>query len=250
MSSPTDAAGRAPVASAGARYRIALARLSAAQKSGAGVPAYLRWPNRALGRRAAAAASIVGASANSLTAVGVACTAAGLVILIFLSASPWAAALGTVVLLCGYALDSADGQLARLLGTGSVAGEWLDHVVDAVRIPATHVAVAVALTVRAAPVWMIWVAIAFAVTASAWFFAQILAEKLSARVGAAPPSESPRWVSFAKLPLDNGSLIVVLVTLPWLPVFAALYTLLFVVNLVVAGGSFRRKYRALKGQRV
>ena len=38
------------------------------------------------------------------------------------------------LLVVGYALDAADGQLARLRGGGSVAGEWLDHVVDAVKI--------------------------------------------------------------------------------------------------------------------
>jgi phosphatidylglycerophosphate synthase len=249
MSSRAAASGRSAGAGARRRYGIALAHLSAAQKSGAGVPAYLRWPNRALGRRAAALASLVGLSANALTALGVACTVAGLVILAFLSSLPWGAALGTVILLGGYALDSADGQLARLLGTGSVAGEWLDHVVDAVRIPATHVAIAIALVVRTAPPWMVWVAIAFAVIASAWFFSQILAEKLAPRGMPTTREESRSWVSFAKLPLDNGSLILILFALPWLPVFAVLYTALFAINVVVAGASFQRKYRTLKGQR-
>ena len=41
----------------------------------------------------------------------------------------------------GYALDSADGQVARLTGGGSLLGEWLDHMIDSTKIAALHLAV-------------------------------------------------------------------------------------------------------------
>ena len=47
----------------------------------------------------------------------------------------------TVLLLLGYALDSADGQVARLSGRSGPAGEWLDHVTDQARTVSLHMAV-------------------------------------------------------------------------------------------------------------
>jgi hypothetical protein len=44
-------------------------------------------------------------------------------------------------LMLGFALDSADGQLARLRRAGSRAGEWLDHMVDCVTKVCLHLAV-------------------------------------------------------------------------------------------------------------
>lgn len=43
-----------------------------------------------------------------------------------------------MLLYFAYALDSADGQLARLLNKQSKTGEWLDHSLDAVKIPLMH----------------------------------------------------------------------------------------------------------------
>jgi phosphatidylglycerophosphate synthase len=45
----------------------------------------------------------------------------------------------------GYAFDAADGQLARLRGGGSLAGEWLDHMIDAAKVSSLHVAVAISV---------------------------------------------------------------------------------------------------------
>lgn len=49
----------------------------------------------------------------------------------------------TVAFLFQYALDSADGILARRRGMSSPIGEWLDHSLDGVRILVLHVAVLV-----------------------------------------------------------------------------------------------------------
>ena len=52
--------------------------LASAQKPGAGVPAYLRWVNRPLGRRAAAAAYVPGLTPNAVTLLSGVCSLAGL----------------------------------------------------------------------------------------------------------------------------------------------------------------------------
>ena len=49
------------------------------------------------------------------------------------------------LLVVGYAFDAADGQLARLRGGGIIAGEWLDHMVDAIKVASLHLAVLVGL---------------------------------------------------------------------------------------------------------
>ena len=58
----------------------------------------------------------------------------------------WAVGLAVAAcLVLGYAFDAADGQLARLRGGGSPAGEWLDHMVDAVKASGLHLALLIGL---------------------------------------------------------------------------------------------------------
>lgn len=225
-------------------YRSALERLTSAQKPGAGVPAYLRWVNRGLGRRAAAAAYVARMTPNQVTALSGLLSLGGMLVLALAPASPPAACGAALLLLAGYALDSADGQLARLLGGGSRAGEWLDHVIDAVRLPLFHLAVAVAVLRESGSLALASIAIAFSLLASAWFFAQTLAEKLAPEASDSMP-DAPAWVSFAKLPYDVGVLYLIVFASAWPRVFLAAYTALFVVTLAVAVLSATRKYRAL-----
>ena len=232
------------------RYRVATAELASAQKSGAGVPAYLRWVNRGLGRRAAAAAYVVGLSPNAVTLISGVVSAGGMAVLVFLPLTPGTALAAMLLFLAGYALDSADGQLARLTNRGSKAGEWLDHVVDSVRLPLVHLAIAVCLWRAGLPLWSVAVALLFLVLSSAWFFAQTLAGKLSAAASddGSAAEGTPDWVSFAKIPYDVGTLYVVIAALAYPPLFLVLYTGLFVVTAGVAALSLRRKYQALIGE--
>lgn len=225
-------------------YRPALDQLRGAQKSGAGVPAYLRWVNRGLGRHAAALASAAGLTPNALTAASAVLSTVGLVVIAIGGHQLWGAVAGSLLLLAGYALDSADGQLARLTNSGSRSGEWLDHVVDSARLPLTHLAIAVNLYLRDAPALAIGLCLAFLVLESVWFFAQTLAEKLS--TSRPLGSTAPAWVSFAKLPYDTGFLYLLVLVLPWLDVFVVVYAVLFVVTGGVALVSLRRKYTMLQ----
>src|SRR6478672_2588323 len=118
-----------------------LRELSHAQKTAKGAPAYSRFVNRRAGRYLAAAAYQTGRTPNQVTAASAASSAAAIALVALV---PPSAVLGVAVALLlalGYALDSADGQLARLRGGGSPAGEWLDHVVDCIKCSGLHVAV-------------------------------------------------------------------------------------------------------------
>lgn len=242
-SNATDRSDRRTPLGARGEFRSALEGLRSSQKPGAGVPAYLRWVNRWLGRYAAAAASVIGLTPNAVTAIGAFVSLIGLVLIAVAGGTLGGAIAAAVLLLVGYALDSADGQLARLTGTGSKAGEWIDHVVDATRLPLTHLAIAIGLFLRESAPWTIAAALAFLIVDSVWFFAQTLAEKLSG--SASLGSTAPAWVSFAKLPYDSAALYFVVATLALLPLFLVLYLSLLVFSFFVALISLRRKYRML-----
>lgn len=235
--------GHAMGGQASRSYRDAVRRLSASQKPGAGVPAYLRWVNRGLGRHAAAVAYRLDLTPNAVTAISFAASLLGMAVLIGLPAWPSTPVAAALLLLAGYALDSADGQLARLTRSGSLQGEWLDHVIDAIRLPLFHIAVAAALFVRDAPLWAICAALAFVVLSSAWFFAQTLAEKL----GSPEPTSAsaPAWVSFAKLPYDVGVQYLAIFAVGVLPLFLTLYCAILAVTALIAAASLRRKYVVL-----
>ena len=85
----------------------------------------------------------------------------------------------TALLVLGYALDAADGQLARLRGGGSLLGEWLDHMIDSVKVAALHLAVLITLyrNFDLHPAWLL-VPIVFAITSSVHFFGMILVDLL------------------------------------------------------------------------
>ena len=171
-----------PGAGAGRRvttYREALAGLAAAQKPNYGVPAYSRFVNRPAGRRLAALAAAYGATPTQVTVASA--VASGIGIAVIAAGRPvWYQGLAVAVaLVVGYALDAADGQLARYTGAGSAAGEWLDHSVDAVKISALHLAVLVSLY-RADVVAERWLWAPMVV----WYMPVMNAERLGEQTGA------------------------------------------------------------------
>jgi len=193
-------------------YRAVLARLGTAQKGAArGAPAYSRFVNRRIGRYLAAAAYQAGLSPNAVTGVSALFTFSGIALLVALPPSWGQGVAITALLVLGYAWDSADGQVARLTGRGSPAGEWLDHVVDAIKVVTLPLALAVGLTVHdvVAPVWLL-VPLVSAVTSSVLFFAMILTEQLrrahSVRSVAPTGGRFPWLRSILVLPTDYGVL--------------------------------------------
>jgi phosphatidylglycerophosphate synthase len=225
-------------------FSESLRRLDAAQKPGLGVPAYTRWVNRRAARYLCAAAERVGATPSSVSVLSLLVTFTGLGAFLALQSTPWLAGLcGAVLLALGYALDSADGQLARLQRTSSLQGEWLDHSLDAVRMPAVHLTIAVALLLQGVPVLAV-LAAAFSVIASAGFLSQNLGGLLRDR-SQAPRSQVRRHQSWLLLPADPGVLCWTFVLWVSLPLFGIVYLALFLCNALHFILSARRRWREL-----
>jgi phosphatidylglycerophosphate synthase len=225
-----------------ADVRDSYAKLAGAQKPGAGVPFYMRHVNRRLGRMIAAVAKRLGATPDQMTAASALAFVAGMSILVFLSPSVLVALAVTLLLQLAFAFDSADGQLARLTGTGSAAGEWLDHVVDAARILLLHLGVAVCLQ-RHTDLGSAWLLLplGFAFVASLRFFAQLLGDQLMT----SPPSPqgSRAWI---QTPADAGIVNAAFLLWAWTPAFLAAYSVLAAANLMLLLATLRRRHRALR----
>jgi phosphatidylglycerophosphate synthase len=217
-------------------FVAALRKLKAAQKSSKGAPAYSVYVNRPLGRIFAAAAFQVGLTPNQVTYISAAFTFAGIIALATLPATWWVGLLVGLLLILGYALDAADGQLARLRGGGSSTGEWLDHMIDSAKISSLHLAVLImaARNFDLPSQWWLLVPMVFGVVSAVHFFGMILVDQL-VRLHLAehnlptPPKAAGTPVrTLMKIPTDYGVLCLVFVLLGWPLVFFAGYTLLAV----------------------
>ncbi|MDN6794493.1 MAG: CDP-alcohol phosphatidyltransferase family protein [Propionibacterium sp.] len=217
-----------------------------AQKPGQGVPAYTRWVNRRLARVVAGGGARRGWTPNGVTALSATFSAAGMALLVLATPSLPVAVGVAVALATGYLLDSADGQLARLRGMSSRAGEWMDHVVDAFRSPAIHLCVAVAVVVhRPQWQWLALVALVHALVTGGQFMSQILAESMVRSAGGTP-SRGGDLRSWVLLPTDPG--VLCWSFLLWgaeLP-FAVMYCALGAAAVAHAGVSLGRRYRDLR----
>ncbi len=217
-------------------YRQVRERLAAAQKSSKGAPAYSRYVNRPLGRSIAAAAYLRGRTPNQVTAVSALLSGAAIAVLALARPSWLVAVVVALGLVLGYAFDAADGQLARLRGGGSPAGEWLDHVVDAAKISALHLAVLVSAYrfTDLADHWLL-VPIGYALVNTVAFFAMILNDLLRQRHAAATGvpvqrGETSTLRSLLVIPTDYGFLCLVFLLLGAPHLFFVVYGLFFVAN--------------------
>lgn len=241
-----QATGEAPMHDSAARYRWAREALDAAQKPAQGVPAYTRWVNRRGARVVAAVGFALHWTPNIVTAISAAFSITGMILLLALSPSMGTGLLAAVFLALGYLFDSADGQLARVSHTSSKTGEWIDHVVDAFRSPAIHLATALAVVLyRPEQPWLAVVAGLYALVTSGQFLSQILAESFVRRAGRAQTrgGDARSWIL---LPTDPGTLCWSLIFWGIAPVFAFVYTLLAAVAVAHSAVSLSRRYRDLK----
>lgn len=234
----------------GRGYRATLRRLAGAQKPPAvGSPAYSRFVNRRAGRYLAAAAYQLGLTPNQVTAVSALFSLAGIVAVATVEPSWWLGVLVTLALALGYALDSADGQLARLRGGGSPAGEWLDHVVDCAKICALHTAVLISLyRFFDLDGWLLLLPLAYQLVDSVAFFAMILNEQLKRVYGSAPavaPVRPSTARSLAVLPTDYGVLCFAFVLLGNRTAFPIGYGLLFIANALYLLAALVKWYRTV-----
>jgi phosphatidylglycerophosphate synthase len=231
----TQLSSKADVSPAG--FSAAYYRLKQAQKAGRGAPPYSLYINRPLGRVFAAAAYQVGLTPNQVTYVSAVFTFVGIGILAVAPATWLVGVVIAVLLVIGYALDSADGQLARLRGGGSLVGEWLDHMIDSVKVSALHLAVLLSFyrNFDLQPVWLL-VPIGFAVVSAVHFFGMILVDLMARarRAEAGLPTPPKQGANVAKtlmkLPTDYGVFCLAILLLGWHPAFFAIYTFLAVAT--------------------
>ncbi|MFQ1003611.1 CDP-alcohol phosphatidyltransferase family protein [Modestobacter sp. SSW1-42] len=235
-------------------FRTTVRRLESAQKGATGAPAYSRFVNRRLGRLLAAAAFHAGLTPNAVTGLSAACTGAGIVALALVPPSLSAGLLVAGLLVLGYALDSADGQLARLRGGGSPAGEWLDHMVDSLKIASLHLALLVGLY-RFEPVergpWLL-VPLGFSVVSVVLFFGTLLNESLRAQHGV--PTRAARTAgrpsvlrSLVVAPTDYGVLCLAFALLGAPVVFLTVYGALAVATAGYLGLAVVKWYAEMEG---
>ncbi len=239
----------APDGSAGARFGYARSRLAGAQKSTASVPAYLRFVNRRAGGLLAALAYALRLSPTQVTLLSSAVSFGGIAVLALHQAAVPAGIAVSLLLLAGYALDSADGQLARVRGGGSRAGEWLDHVADVAKISSLHSAVAIAVLrfFHLDSLLYLLVPVVFGIANVTQFFGMMLRDKLTvadpSRPGAA--GSSSLLVALLLLPLDHGSLALAFLVLGVHTLFLWVYGLLALATVLFAARSLTKAYRGL-----
>lgn len=231
---PRSSAQRQPYEKSDVGFRAAHLRLQDAQKDSRGAPAYSRYVNRPLGRLLAAAAFQRHLTPDQVTIASAACSFAGIALLATFAPTWWLGLLVSAALVLGYALDAADGQLARLRGGGSAVGEWLDHMVDSAKITSLHLAVLVTAFRHfgLSSGWLL-VPLVFVLVANVHFFGMILVDQLvrlhqSKHDVAAPPSRAAAHplLMLLKVGIDYGFLCLVFVLLGSPRVFFGVYTVL------------------------
>lgn len=229
-------------------------RLAGAQKPPAkGSPAYSRFVNRKIGRVIAAAAYQLGLTPNQVTFISAAFSAVSVAAVALVEPNWWVGVLVCVGLLVGYAFDSADGQLARLRGGGTPAGEWLDHVVDSIKTTALHLAVLIGWYRHydVANVELLLLPIGFTLVASVFFFVQILTDQLRRAHPASAPapadsSASATLRSLLVIPTDYGVLCAIFVLFAWQAGFVVAYSLLLAGTTLFLCAALPKWYREIR----
>ena len=225
-------------------------RLAGAQKSSKGAPAYSRFVNRKAGRLIAAVAYHCRLTPNAVTLISAAWSLAAIVVLVFGSPTTVPGVVAAICLAVGYAFDSADGQLARLRGGGSPAGEWLDHVVDSGKVCGLHLAVLVSLYRAGASGRELLIPLVWTWVASVMFFVIILNDQLNRARGTAPATDAPAPVlrSLLVAPTDYGVLLLTFVLFGAHDLFLWVYGLLLVANVAYLVLGLTRWFRELSGR--
>ena len=230
-------------------YRAAMGRLKAAQKTNYGAPLYSRLVNRPAGRRLAALAYSLHLSPNQVTGISALFSLAAITLL---ALGPLSVPVGigaALLLAIGYAFDAADGQLARLTGTGGPGGEWLDHTVDMAKTVLIQSAILVSLARhgQAGDPWLIALIMGLTTVTVVSFFSWLLSDLLQRASGTKVPhardsGKAPLLRSILRAPSDYGIFLWTFVL--WCTAFFWwVYTVIFVACLVILVAALPVWYR-------
>ena len=232
-----------------------VAQLRSVGKSNYGIPLYSRVVNRPLGRQFAALAHVAGLTPNQVTAVSAVLTFAAILTVALVPPSLAMGLTVALLLALGYALDSSDGQLARLRGGGTLTGEWLDHMIDCAKNSSIHLAVLISLyRFGDVDAQLLLLPAAFQVVVTVLFFGNILTEQLRGGPLKGRTEHQGRSVvrSVLVAPADYGLLCVSFAAFAAQGVFLGIYAVLLLGNIAyLAGGlvRWRSQLAALDAQR-
>lgn len=230
-------------------FRDNLRALGTAQKPAYNTAAYSRLVNRPLGRVFAAYGHRLGLTPNQATAISATLSGSALLLLALHAPTWWLGLLVAALLAAGYVMDSVDGQLARLRGGGSKAGEWLDHTIDCFKNGSLHLVVLIS--------WFrfsdirdgrLLIPLGYEVAGMVTYFGLILMPTLRpAQPGAldANPPESPLR-KYVLLPMDYGALCWLFVLFGWATGFRWAYAVFFVCNAAALVLALRKWWRELR----
>jgi phosphatidylglycerophosphate synthase len=213
-----------------------MAELASKQKTLKGVSLYSRFVNRPAGRFFAALGHLIGMTPNQMTLASAACTFSAIAVLATAEPSWGTGFVVAALLILGFILDSSDGQLARLTGTSSAAGEWLDHVVDCARSVLIHSAVLVCFYrfFELPSDWSLAVPLIFQFAAVVLFVAGTLAALLKRANGQSESAEPPSLArSVLLLPADFGIVAASFVLLGSGQLFVIVYSTLAAIQLLL-----------------
>lgn len=191
---------------------------------------------------------------NQVTVVSAIFTFSALVLVITIVPHLWLGILVAFLLLFGYALDSADGQLARLRGGGSKSGEWLDHVADATKIGVMHSAVLTSFyRFSGERSLALAVPLVFMIASFVFFFGMILTDQLrrlaASEAGteyAKPSGKGGGFQTVVAIPTDYAILCLAFVLLGSHIAFVVVYALLAAAQTLITGGVLVRWWLQLR----
>lgn len=223
--------------------------LSAVQKSAKGVSVYTLFVNRPAGRFLAAVAYRIGVTPNQVTAAGALLTFPALAAVALVPPGPAMAFCVFLALAVGFALDSADGQLARSRRSGSLSGEWLDHVLDCAKVVSIHMVVLISFYRffdLPGPLFLL-APMAFQLAAVVIFFAGILTEQLKRRTAeeGKPVTPPPALRSLLLLPVDYGMVCVSFLFLGSQDLFLGFYCALLIAHILFMAAFLVKWFREL-----
>lgn len=229
-------------------FNVIWNKLSVVQKRRDGALPYTLFVNRPAGRFLSVIAYKLNFTPNQITIISFICTITGLLYVVtFGHQSLLGVIISTLMLLFGYALDSADGQLARLNNSKNLSGEYLDHSLDSVKTPLFHISVTMVIlqTVQDINLITVFFLLLISVLSSGKFFSSEIKEKILTLEG----NHNLCYVtslkkSFILLPFDYGILCFIFLLVPFNLLFPAyiIWGTLFLVFFIL---SFVRGYRQL-----
>ncbi|WP_313408289.1 CDP-alcohol phosphatidyltransferase family protein [Aeromicrobium sp.] len=231
-----------------ATFGEGLAALRSAQKPARGTAAYSRHVNRPAGRIVAAALNTVAMTPNQVSVVSALFSFAGIALLALAEVTVPTGIAVAVLLAVGYVLDSVDGQLARLSGSGSVSGEWLDHTIDCFKTTSLNLAVLIGWY-RSGwtddDAWLL-VPIGFTIVAVVTYFGLMLMPTLRPAAPAAEPAAEHPLRKYLLLPTDYGFQCWIFVLWGVTEVFAWVYAGVFACCALLLAVALRKWWRELR----